>query len=185
MAQSVLSGISILSVDFVQTVDTSRGAWYGKVACCLPTCSRRLAKNCMVMLMAAILAIYWRGVIGGYIADIVPQASSVVGAEPCSAISFRRYLSMWIVIVRFDFIPGAWCLAFTWCFWLDIAVLAPRARYSSLVFMFLLLTLARYVNLYCEFRLLRRVTFLQQLKKVTKKSRHYAWRPSAIAPALL
>ena len=28
-----------------------------------------------------------------------------------------------------------------------------------------------------EFRLLRRVTFFHQLKKVTKKSRHYAGRP--------
>jgi hypothetical protein len=33
------------------------------------------------------------------------------------------------------------------------------------------------VDLYREFRLLRRVTFLQQLKKVTKKSRRYARRP--------
>ena len=38
------------------------------------------------------------------------------------------------------------------------------------------MTLLRYVYLYREFRLLRRVTFFQQLKKVTKKSRHYAWR---------
>jgi hypothetical protein len=37
---------------------------------------------------------------------------------------------MWIVIVRFDFIPGVWCLAFTRCFWLGFAVVARRARYS-------------------------------------------------------
>jgi hypothetical protein len=33
------------------------------------------------------------------------------------------------------------------------------------------------VDFYREFRLLRRVTFLQQLKKVTKKSRPYSIAP--------
>ena len=33
------------------------------------------------------------------------------------------------------------------------------------------------MDLYREFRLLRRVTFFHQLKKVTKKSRRYAGRP--------
>jgi len=33
------------------------------------------------------------------------------------------------------------------------------------------------VDLYREFRLLRRVTFFQQLKKVTKKSRPYSIAP--------
>jgi len=33
------------------------------------------------------------------------------------------------------------------------------------------------VNCYREFRLLRRVTFFQQLKKVTKKSRPYSIAP--------
>ena len=39
------------------------------------------------------------------------------------------------------------------------------------------MTLLKYVGFYREFRLLRRVTFFQQLKKVTKKSRPYPIAP--------
>jgi hypothetical protein len=57
IAHRVLSGISMLPVDSAHTVSTFTGVVYGSVICDWPTCSRRLAKNCMLMDIVVILTI--------------------------------------------------------------------------------------------------------------------------------
>jgi len=75
-----------------------------------------------------------------------------------------------------SFDSGVWPLLLIFLF--GIAGLAPRARhFLPVLLVSLFLTQPRYMYCHREFRLLRRVTFFHQLKKVTKKSRHYAWRP--------
>ena len=71
----------------------------------------------------------------------------------------------------------SWCLAFTCFFYLGIAVFAPRARCTFTFSIVLFLMLLWYLYSAREFRLLRRVTLLQQPKRVTRKGRRYAGRP--------
>ena len=54
---------------------------------------------------------------------------------------------------------------------------SPRGRVTAVLDWYLLLLIWCFCIHLVSFALLRRVTFFLQLKKVTKKSRHYAGRP--------